>query len=129
MNVDITAIIHTHTQVEVTKFEDLEETHAEVRLKQTLWQSQKDWATDYESWLNVRCGNHNTYYVLYYIQCTCGYTKDNARQMHTPKAASDFQRKKLSCLGQGLNPQQPATGDLATELLRQLSWLSRIQRY
>ena len=68
MNVDITAIIHTHThtQVEVTKFEDLEETHAEVRLKQTLWQSQKDWATDYESWLNVRCGNHNIMYCITY---------------------------------------------------------------
>ena len=24
---------------------------------------------------------------------------NNARQMHTPKVASDFQRKKLSCLG------------------------------
>ena len=41
------------SQVEVTKFEDLEETHSEVKLKQTLWQSQKDWATDYETWLNV----------------------------------------------------------------------------
>ena len=27
------------------------------------------------------------------------YMKDDARQMHTPKAASDFQRKELSCLG------------------------------
>ena len=43
-----------HTQVEVTKFEDLEETHAEVKLKQALWKSQQDWATDYASWLNVR---------------------------------------------------------------------------
>lgn len=42
------------SQVEVTKFEDLEETHAEVKLKQTLWQSQKDWATDYDTWLTVR---------------------------------------------------------------------------
>lgn len=47
-------------QVEVTKFEDLEETHAEVRLKQALWKSQKDWATDYESWLNVSNMTQNT---------------------------------------------------------------------
>ena len=26
------------------------------------------------------------------------YMNDNARQMHTPKIVSDFQRKKLSCL-------------------------------
>ena len=40
-------------QVEVTKFEDLEETYAEVRLKQTLWKSQQDWEADYELWLTV----------------------------------------------------------------------------
>ena len=40
-------------QVEVTKFEDLEETHAEVRLKQNLWKSQQDWETDYQLWLTV----------------------------------------------------------------------------
>ena len=40
-------------QVEVTKFEDLEETHAEVRLKQNLWKSQQDWEADYQLWLTV----------------------------------------------------------------------------
>ena len=40
-------------QVEVTRFEDLEETHAEVKLKQTLWESQNEWAQDYEAWNNV----------------------------------------------------------------------------
>ena len=32
------------------------------------------------------------------------YMKDNARQTHTPKAASDFERIKLSCLGRDSNP-------------------------
>ena len=41
-------------QVEVTRFEDLEETHAEVKLKQTLWESQKEWTHDYEIWTTVR---------------------------------------------------------------------------
>ena len=40
-------------QVEVTRFEDLEETHAEVKLKQTLWMSQKEWEQDYETWTSV----------------------------------------------------------------------------
>ena len=43
-------------QVEVTKFEDLEETHAEVRLKQSLWKSQQDWEADYQLWLTVSWG-------------------------------------------------------------------------
>ena len=47
-------------QVEVTRFEDLEETHAEVKLKQTLWQSQKEWAQDCETWTNVSI----TYIIL-----------------------------------------------------------------
>ena len=41
-------------QVEVTRFEDLEETHAEVKLKQTLWESQREWEHDYETWTTVR---------------------------------------------------------------------------
>ena len=41
-------------QVEVTRFEDLEETHTEVKLKQTLWVSQKDWESDYETWTTAK---------------------------------------------------------------------------
>ena len=48
-----TRLLDTLLKVEVTKFEDLEETHAEVRLKQALWKSQQDWETDYELWLTV----------------------------------------------------------------------------
>lgn len=40
-------------QVEVTRFEDLEETHAEVKLKQTLWFTQRDWESDHSSWMKV----------------------------------------------------------------------------
>ena len=40
-------------QVEVTRFEDLEETHTEVKLKQTLWESQREWERDYETWTTV----------------------------------------------------------------------------
>ena len=43
----------------MTRFEDLEETHAEVKLKQTLWESQREWEHDYETWTTVR------------ITCTC----------------------------------------------------------
>ena len=41
---------------------------------------------------------------LLHLSLTCIYTNDNARQMFTPKAASDFQRKRLSCLGWVSNP-------------------------
>ena len=40
-------------QVEVTRFEELEETHAEVKLKQALWESQREWETDYQTWMTV----------------------------------------------------------------------------
>lgn len=42
-------------KVEVTRFEDLEETHAEVKLKQLLWESQKEWVKDYDTWMTVQC--------------------------------------------------------------------------
>ena len=46
-------VLFNDHQVEVTKFEELEETYADVRLKQALWQSQKDWAVDYQIWMKV----------------------------------------------------------------------------
>ncbi len=44
-------------KVEVTRFDDLEEVHAEVKLKQTLWESKRDWVSDNETWItvNVQC--------------------------------------------------------------------------
>ncbi len=39
--------------MEVSRFEDLEETHAEVKLKQTLWLTQKEWEIDAENWMLV----------------------------------------------------------------------------
>lgn len=41
-------------KVEVTRFDELEEVHAEVKLKQSLWQAKKDWVSDYEAWMTVR---------------------------------------------------------------------------
>ncbi len=37
----------------MTRFEELEETHAEVKLKQVLWESQGEWGRDYEAWMIV----------------------------------------------------------------------------
>ena len=37
----------------MTRFEELEETHAEVKLKQTLWEAQKEWSSDYDKWMTV----------------------------------------------------------------------------
>ena len=41
-------------QVEVTRFEELEETHAEVKLKRTLWEAQREWSSDHDKWMTVR---------------------------------------------------------------------------
>ena len=38
----------------MTKFEELEETHAELKLKQTLWDSSIEWTVNHEEWMNVR---------------------------------------------------------------------------
>ena len=38
----------------MTKFEELEEAHAELKLKQTLWDSSIEWNVNHEEWMNVR---------------------------------------------------------------------------
>ena len=40
-------------QVEVTKYEELEETHAELKLKQLLWDSLDDWDAMTVGWTEV----------------------------------------------------------------------------
>ena len=40
-------------KVEVTKYEELEEVHAEIRLKQLLWDSMGEWNTTVEEWSTV----------------------------------------------------------------------------
>ena len=40
-------------KVEVKKFEELEEVHAEIRLKQLLWDSLKEWDGSVDQWLQV----------------------------------------------------------------------------
>ena len=37
----------------MTKFDELEEVHAELRLKELLWSSLEDWDKLYEDWLAV----------------------------------------------------------------------------
>ena len=41
-------------QVEVTRFEELEEVTAEVKLKQLMWDSRNEWETSYNEWMTVR---------------------------------------------------------------------------
>ena len=45
---------HAFNQVEVAKFEELEEVHAELKLKQSLWNSLADWDVVNNEWLEVR---------------------------------------------------------------------------
>ncbi len=45
-------------KVEVTRFDDMEEVHAEVKLKQTLWESKRDWVSDNETWMTVNVVNN-----------------------------------------------------------------------
>lgn len=40
-------------KVEVTKYEDLDDTYSEVKLKQLLWESQKEWETMHEGWMKM----------------------------------------------------------------------------
>lgn len=42
-----------YTQVEVAKFEELEEVHAELKLKQALWNSLVEWDVVTDEWLEV----------------------------------------------------------------------------
>ena len=37
----------------MTRYEELEETHAEVKLKQLLWDAQKDWEEANGEWMEV----------------------------------------------------------------------------
>ena len=59
-------------KVEVTKFEELDDTYSEVRLKQLLWESQKEWETMYEDWMKVSRRTRHTHilhtlYMYMYI--------------------------------------------------------------
>ena len=44
------------TQVEVTKFDALEETHAELKLKDMLWNAIDEWDGLMSEWTTVRSG-------------------------------------------------------------------------
>lgn len=44
----------TFLKVEVSKFEDLEEVSAEVKLKQLLWDSMTEWDQLQQDWLKVK---------------------------------------------------------------------------
>ena len=48
-----TAITFPITQVEVAKFEELEEVHSELKLKQSLWNSLVEWDVVNGEWLEV----------------------------------------------------------------------------
>ena len=41
-------------QVDVTRFDELEETHAEVRMKQQLWESLKSWDVETSEWVDKK---------------------------------------------------------------------------
>ena len=41
-------------QVEVTKYEELEEVHAELKLKQLLWNSIENWDEMVNEWMEVQ---------------------------------------------------------------------------
>ena len=58
----------------MTRFEELEETHAEVKLKQTLWEAQREWSSDYDKWMTVSTTGNNyvrVYCIYTYIVDTC----------------------------------------------------------
>ena len=38
----------------MTKFDELEETHAEVRMKQQLWESLKSWDVETSEWFEKK---------------------------------------------------------------------------
>lgn len=42
-----------YNKVEVTKYEELEEVHAELKLKHALWNSLVDWDVAYQDWIDV----------------------------------------------------------------------------
>ena len=42
------------SQVDVTRFDELEETHAEVRMKQQLWESLKSWDVVTGEWFEKK---------------------------------------------------------------------------
>ena len=42
-----------HFKVEVTKYEELEEVHSEIKLKQLLWKSLGEWDIVLQQWMEV----------------------------------------------------------------------------
>ena len=57
-------------KVEITKYEELEEVHAEIRLKQLLWDSMGEWNTTVDTWLAVGfIYIPGILYIIMYKQC------------------------------------------------------------
>ena len=60
-------------QVEVTKFDALEEAHAELKLKDLLWKAIDEWDNYLQDWTNVSspfpvaCTTHSTLATLIHI--------------------------------------------------------------
>ena len=69
--------LHTKLQVEVTKFEELEETHAELKLKQTLWDSRIEWEVNYQEWMDVSSHVFSMYIpVEDHVVVTCLFVRE-----------------------------------------------------
>ena len=67
-------------KVEVTKFEQLDDTYSEVKLKQLLWESQREWEAMCEEWMKVCRIDYTIYTCTVHVvirTCivTCMYVK------------------------------------------------------
>ena len=62
------------SQVEVTKFEDLEDTQNELKLKTTLWNAQGEWDRYQEEWMMVRCVSTSMSVCIHTYVCTYIHT-------------------------------------------------------
>ncbi|XP_028414460.1 dynein heavy chain 6, axonemal-like [Dendronephthya gigantea] len=104
-------------KVEVTKFEELEETHAELKLKQTLWNSRIEWEVNHEEWMNAIFENIDpellTNHVMKYHKVVLQLEKGLPPNAVVPQLRGkvDNMRHKL-----------PVISDLRNPALKQRHW-------
>ena len=97
-------------KVEVTRFDALEETHAEVKMKQTLWKSLSEWDVLNEEWHNVpfdelnsdALGNAVTKYVKMVYQLDKGLPPNGV--VPILKAKVESMRDKAPVIADMRNP-------------------------
>lgn len=106
-------------KVEVTKYEDLDDTYSEVKLKQLLWESQKEWKQMHEGWMKMDISSIQP-------DGMNGQVMKFAKSIHQLEKGlpPNFLVPKLKAKVEEMREKMPVIQDLCNPSLKQRHWLT-----